>query len=427
MKRLTLFLKKSLHYLIINLFHLVLNYFKAFLSKGVGVIYGLILLKLLAIFLPNKDFSNYYIFYNISLYSYAILFTLQGNAILRYYYIKGEKNIINFVNVINTFSVLINFIFFTVLYFLKVVEGYTLFAVFILIQSYGLFNNQINYFRIKHSFDRVLYLLLSQAFLAIVGVLFFRESIDFRSVLIIVGISFLIPIFLFKSKNRLLLFGKMNFSIIKKNLEIVKYAAPIVFIALSTSTMSSMDQIILKYYNYTDGLSAYIANYTISEKSVVFLLSVITLVFVPTVFKKYEKLSIHVFKDIYRVILIFIVIALVVVIILFFLRNWMTITLTNKDYLGYSWVIPFIAVGGVFLGINSILSEVFTVAKKSIILMYCYLLGMISNLILNIIFIPFYGITGAVFTTISTYVIMLIITLILVYKEYKILKKNENK
>ena len=94
MKRLTLFLKKSLHYLKINLFHLVLNYLKAFLSKGVGVIYGLILLKLLAVFLPDEGFSNYYIFYNVALYSYTIFFTIQGSAILRYYYIKGEEDLI---------------------------------------------------------------------------------------------------------------------------------------------------------------------------------------------------------------------------------------------------------------------------------------------------------------------------------------------
>ena len=188
--------------------------------------------------------------------------------------------------------------------------------------------------------------------------------------------------------------------------------------------MSSIDQIILKYYNYTEGLSAYIANYTIAEKSVVFLLSVITLVFVPTVFKKYNKLSLNVFKDIYQVVLIFILISSMILVALLFLSNWLTILLTNKDFIGYSWVIPYVAFGGLFLGINSIVSEVFTIAKKTIILMYCYILGMLANLILNIIFIPLYGITGAVFTTIGTYIIILIITLSFAYKEYKNIKNN---
>lgn len=403
---------------------MVLNYIKSVFSKGVGVIYGLVLLKLLAIFLPNKDFSNYYIFYNVALYSYAILFTIQGNAILRYYYIKGEENIIDFVNTLNTFSVLFNFLIFLILFLFRFIDGYTLSAVFILIQSFGLFNNEINYLRIKHSFDRVLYLLLIQAFLAIVGVLLFREILEFRIVLMIVGVSFLIPIFLFKTKKRQSLFRKINLSTIKINIDIIKYAAPIVFIALATSTMSSMDQIILRYYNYTEGLSAYIANYTIAEKSVVFLLSVITLVFVPSVFKKYNELSLNVFKDIYRVVLIFIAISIMVVVTLFFFADWITVFLTNKEFLEYSWVVPYIAFGGIFLGINSIVSEVFTVAKKTIILMYCYILGMSANLILNIIIIPVYGINGAVFTTISSYIIMLMITVSLAYREYRKIKNN---
>ena len=418
------FRRKSLHYLEFNLFHLVSNYLKALLSKGVGVIYSLILLKLLAIFLPDEDFSNYYIFYNVALYSYNILFTIQGSAILRYYYIKGEEDILDFVNTLNTFSVLFNFCVFIILFFFSFINVYTLIVVFVLIQSFGLFNNEINYLRIKHSFDKVLYLLLIQAFLAIVGILLFREVLEFRVVLMIIGLSFLTSSFLFQTKNRHSFFRKINLDLLKINIDIIKYAAPIVFIALATSTMSSMDQIILKYYNYSEGLSAYIANYTIAEKSVVFLLSVITLVFVPTVFKKYDKLSLNVFKDIYRVVLIFISISIMLLVALFFLSDFLTISLTNKEFVEYSWVVPYITFGGLFLGINSIVSEVFTIAKKTIILMYSYILGMVANLILNIIFIPVYGIIGAIFTTISSYIIMLIITLTLAYKEYKILKNN---
>jgi len=408
-----------------NYSKLILDYFKAFLSKGVGVIYGLILLKLLAIYLSDEDFSNYFIFYNISFYCYTVFFTIQSSAILRYFHIKGENGIVHFVNIINTVSILINLLFFGIIFFYNVIDTFSLFALFVLIQSLGFFNNEINYLRIKHSFDRVLYLLIIQALLAITGILLFKEILDFRRVLMIIAISFLIPVFLFKSKKNLLLFKKIKFNIIKDNLDVVKYSLPIVFIALANSTMSSIDQIILKYYNFHEGLSAYIANYTVAEKSVVFLLSIITLVFVPTVFKKYNKLTINVFKDIYNVVIVFVLISLFLLLILFNFSDLLTVTLTNKDFLNYSWAIPYIAFGGIFLGINSIVSEVFTVAKKSIILMYSYVLGMIANLILNITFIPIYGITGAVFTTIGTYIIMLMITLSLAYKLYIKIKIDE--
>ena len=195
---------------------MVLNYIKSFLSKGVGVIHGLILLKLLSVYLSDEDFSNYFIFYNVSLYCYIVFFTVQGSAILRYYYIKGEEDILDFVNTLNTFSVLFNLCVFAFLFFFNFLNGYTLIAVFVIIQSFGLFNNEINYLRIKQSFNKVLYLLLIQAFLAITVILLFREVLEFRLVLMIIGLTFLTTSFLFKTKKRFSSFRIINLDVIKK-------------------------------------------------------------------------------------------------------------------------------------------------------------------------------------------------------------------
>lgn len=406
---------------------LILNYLKAFLSKGVGVIYGLILLKLLSIYLPESDFSNYYIYYNISFYIYIFFFSIQANAILRYYYIKGKKNIEKFVNSFNTLSILINLFFLIVFLLFDIYELNTLIAIFLLIHALGFFNNEINYLRITHSFDKVLYLFIAQAVISISGITIFNDSLDFNVVLIIISISFITPVFIFKNKKNFFVLGKIDFDLIKKNFDVVKYALPIVFIAISNSTMSSMDQIILNYYEYSEGLSSYIANYTIAEKSVVFLLSIITLVFVPTVFKKYDYLTKNVFKDIFKVVFVFTFLSSIIVFLLFHVSESLTITFTTIDFIDYSWVIPYIAIGGIFLGVNSIISEVFTVSKKTIILMICYISGMFTNFFLNIIFIPIYGIIGAVFTTIVTYVIMLFTTLFFSYLEFKKLDSNEIK
>lgn len=406
---------------------LILNYLKAFLSKGVGVIYGLILLKLLSIYLPESDFSNYYIYYNISFYIYIFFFSIQANAILRYYYIKGEKNIEKFVNSFNTLSILINLFFLIVFLLFDIYELNTLIAIFLLIHALGFFNNEINYLRITHSFDKVLYLFIAQAVISISGITIFNDSLDFNVVLIIISISFITPVLIFKNKKNFFVLGKIDFDLIKKNFDVVKYALPIVFIAISNSTMSSMDQIILNYYEYSEGLSSYIANYTIAEKSVVFLLSIITLVFVPTVFKKYDYLTKNVFKDIFKVVFVFTFLSSIIVFLLFHVSESLTITFTTIDFIDYSWVIPYIAIGGIFLGVNSIISEVFTVSKKTIILMICYISGMFTNFFLNIIFIPIYGIIGAVFTTIVTYVIMLFTTLFFSYLEFKKLDSNEIK
>ena len=180
---------------------MILNYLKAFLSKGVGVIYGLILLKLLSVYLPESDFSNYYIFYNISFYIYIFFFSVQANAILRYYYIKGEKNIERFVNSFNTLSLLVNLFFLTVFLLFDIYEPNTLIAIFLLIHALGFFNNEINYLRITHSFDKVLYLFVTQAIISIAGITILNISLDFNVVLIIISISFITPVLSSRTKK----------------------------------------------------------------------------------------------------------------------------------------------------------------------------------------------------------------------------------
>ena len=91
-----------------------------------------------------------------------------------------------------------------------------------------------------------MYLFVTQAIISIAGITILNISLDFNVVLIIISISFITPVFIFKNKKNLFVLGKIDFDLIKKNFDVVRYALPIVFIAISNSTMSSMDQIILK-------------------------------------------------------------------------------------------------------------------------------------------------------------------------------------
>ncbi|WP_282125711.1 polysaccharide biosynthesis C-terminal domain-containing protein [Marinifilum flexuosum] len=298
-------------------------------------------------------------------------------------------------------------------------------SLFLFVTLYGLFNSEINYLRILQKFDRVVYLYIFQMIVAIMGLVLFNNGLNFKGVLLIVALSHLCAILFFKLEARHRVLKNIKVDLIKENIDCLKYAIPITIIALANFTLSSMDQFFLKFYGFEHELSGYIANYNIAEKSVVFVLSVISLVFIPSVFKKYNKLTKDVYKDIGRAVGIFSAISLVVVGILFLVKDWLVIIFTDIEYVEYSWLIPFIAFGGVFLGINSIISEVFTVAKNTLMLMYCYISGFILNFILNFVFIPNYGIKGAVITTICSYLGMMLITLYRIKVEYNRIKNYE--
>tara|TARA_B100000945_G_C20254814_1_gene536277 strand:+ start:162 stop:734 length:573 start_codon:yes stop_codon:yes gene_type:complete len=185
--------------------------------------------------------------------------------------------------------------------------------------------------------------------------------------------------------------------------------------------ISSFDQYLLKYFGYNDDLAAYIANYNIAEKSIVTLLSIITLVFVPKVFRKYKNLEKETFKDVFNIVFVFIFLSTIILFLLYFYHEIFTIILTNKIYVYLSWIIPYIGFAGIFLGINSLFSEILTVSKKTYKILISYTIGVFINIVLNIIFIDKYGIISALFSSIISYIAMTIVTLYFVYKEYKLL------
>ncbi|NQY54833.1 MAG: polysaccharide biosynthesis C-terminal domain-containing protein [Campylobacteraceae bacterium] len=189
--------------------------------------------------------------------------------------------------------------------------------------------------------------------------------------------------------------------------------------------LASMDQYFLLNYGYKNELASYIANYNIAEKSVVVILSIISLVFIPTIFKKYKKLEINAFRDIFKVSFYYLLISSTIVGILYFISDDLTILLTNSEFTDKSWIIPYIAFGGIFLGLNSIVSEILTIQYKTVLLLYCYLFGFLINFTLNLLIIKDYGVEGAVITTIISYILMYTLTLCLVYREYRFMKERE--
>ncbi len=387
----------------------------------ISIFYGLSLLKILSSFMNEFDFSNYFISYNFVLYFSTLFFTLQGSAVLRFYHILGENNINKFYGILNTISVIsLAFLFINSIIFTTLKIDF-LIIIFFLIIFYSLFMNEINFLRIKHLFDKVLQLIFIQFFSSITLLLIFRNDLNLKVSLLIISFSFFISFIFIRYNTISSIFNKVSFNYLSKHFQIFKYSFPILLIALFNFMISSFDQYLLKYFGYNDDLAAYIANYNIAEKSIVTLLSIITLVFVPKVFRKYKNLEKETFKDVFNIVFVFIFLSTIILFVLFFYHEIFTIILTNKIYVYLSWIIPYIGFAGIFLGINSLFSEILTVSKKTYKILISYTIGVFINIVLNIIFIDKYGIISALFSSIISYIAMTIVTLYFVYKEYKLL------
>ena len=395
------------------------NYGYSVLTKGISIFYGLLSLKLLSTYLDENDFSNYYIHYNFVLYASAVFFIPQGYIILRYYYILGALKVNTLYSIFNTLSLLVMAGIGVLLWILGLIDFELSSLLLLLVIAYGFYNNEIRLFQIKHDFTKIFFMNVIQLLIAISLLWISGEHLTFKHTLLIILLSYVLSFIIFKRFEILKLFKRIDFKFLRQHKEALIYTYPISLIALLNLMLSSMDQYFLKYFGFEEDLAGYIANYTIGEKSFTVILSIITLVFVPTVFKKYTDLTLDTFRDIYKVVLIFVMLLITVIGVTLTFSDLLTRLLTHEDYVKSSWIIPWITFSGLFLGINSLASEVLTVKKRTLQVLIAYLTGVLSNFVLNLIFIKLYGVPAAVFTTIASYVIMLCLTTYFIYLEYK--------
>jgi len=352
------------------------------------------------------------------MYLASLLFGLQASIVLRYTPIIGANKVSAISHTISMVSLFI--IFIICIAALLFVSYIVILSIGLLVLSLGLNSIQQGKLRISQKFTKVLLFVFIQVAVSLSLFVVFRDFLSTELSLFLVSLSFLLPVVMMGDKIHLhaKLDVKKRLKLLRDHNEALRYAAPILLIGLSNFMMSSLDQYFLNYLGHKDELSAYIANYNIAEKSVFVILSVITLVFVPSIFNRHKKLTMNTFKDIFTVEIYFIVISLFAVVFVSHFSKNLTAILTSSQYVTHSWIIPYIAGGALLLGINSLLSEVLTVQYKSKLVLVCYLIGLACNIILNAIFIREYGVPGAITTTLFSYLVTLLATIYFVRKEY---------
>ncbi|AKB18823.1 flippase [Methanosarcina sp. WWM596] len=86
-------------------------------------------------------------------------------------------------------------------------------------------------------------------------------------------------------------------------------------------------------------------------------------------------------------------------------------------------ITPFVALGALLLGVYGIIVQVLVLEKRTLITGKIWIIAAILNLLLNFVFIPYFGIVGAAITTLIAFTISLILTM---HYSFKFLKFDVN-
>lgn len=397
------------------------------LIKGITFLYWLIIIKLSSIYLDPDSFGNFSIAFSISTYIAIVLSGWQSSAALRFYHEVDPKLIY--------YNVLLKTLFKPFLLFLSIgliacLVSYFCFSneiTWIVISIiplsilYGLFLLIIPIVRIKRDLKFYLRLLLIQSTSLILISIPLLRFYGWIGVIVAFVLSYLVVLlyFIFIKRNQLNSIWKVktNTNLVS---QMMSYGWPVVLIGSFSQLLSSLDQIVLKYNGYNNEVGIYAANYNIAEKSVFAFLTIFVSAFTPILYKNINSQKNDLLSEIRKGVLQFLLFALPIVLLLTIFSRTISTIFLNEMYIKGHWIIPIISFSGIFVGIASFYSEVLIVVKKTKLLAALYGMAMVVNLILNIVFIPKFGILAAVFSTFTAYFVLFVLVYIYAIKTHKI-------
>lgn len=396
---------------------MIRNYALSALTKLLTIVYALFVLKATSAYLTEDEFSTFFLLSNLVLYLAPVLFGMQGAMLLRFYH-HSKENLAETVRTLNIIAIITTALIAGVLAYSLSELNIIILAMYVV--SFGLYQYLISGLRARHKFKKIASYTFFQASFVIVLILIYGQKYN-EAIYFLLVIAMSYGVIIAKERNILSSIFHLSeyrtFSVKNIDAPLVRYSWPIILIAVFNSMLSSMDQYFLYYSDYKNDLAGYIANYNIGEKAIFSLLSIISLVFVPSVFKRYKNVSLAAINEIYKVAAIFLILSSIIVLGMYFFAEELTILLTDKKYISSSWIIPVVGGGAIILGIISIIAEVFTIKMQTMTLMRVFLLAFILNGSLNIILIPDFGVVGAITSTLLAYFLALIYLIFLVSQE----------
>lgn len=207
---------------------------------------------------------------------------------------------------------------------------------------------------------------------------------------------------------------RFSFEMIKKTL---KFGVPLVPHQLSLWVINLSDRYCLQLFGSLSMVGIYSIGYNISFP-INFLSSSIGMAWTPSFFRTAEEKGARInfsrMTSYYMVITMFVTLAIAV-----FAKEIIRV-LTTPGYYTASLVIPVVALSYFFHALYKISTRILVYAKQTTKLSLCTLASAIINIVLNVLWIPRYGIMGAAWATLVSFAFLFLVTFLLSDKYYRV-------
>lgn len=216
-------------------------------------------------------------------------------------------------------------------------------------------------------------------------------------------------------------FGNMKFRLNSKLMKpILSYGYPLVLSSLSLYLIEMGDRYVLRIYDSLSTVGLYSFAYRFAGVINIFLVIPLKYAVNPIIFEK-EKKADELRKFISRVCTYYYIIAVLVCLFLsVFSRDVIQLMAKKKEF-WVAWIIvPVIAYSYVHYGLRDLFGKGMVMAKKSVHAGGIYVVAAVINLGLNFLLIPYFGVMGAAFATLSSYLCLGVLSAYYSFKFYNL-------
>ena len=191
---------------------------------------------------------------------------------------------------------------------------------------------------------------------------------------------------------------------------VLRYGIPAAFINLTTVGLSMADRYVIGAQMGADAVAIYGASYDLAEKTVFFANSMLLLSSSVIGFRIFEQEGEAKAADfLSRLMRLYLLAAPPLVAGLAILSPHIVAVLLPAKYAEGAFVLPIVALGGLFVGIMHRYSLLLSFHKRTDIIMWCSVIALAVNLASCLLLIPIWGFVGAAISTLLAYAALLIL------------------
>jgi O-antigen/teichoic acid export membrane protein len=238
-------------------------------------------------------------------------------------------------------------------------------------------------------------------------VLYHNELVDFFKGVIFVEYIISLMILIYFFKNRLLKFRSVSFDVLKK---LIFYGFPLIFYEISSLVNDYSDRFLIKYFLGSSDLGIYSVGYNLS----IAIVGMITAPLWMSIFPIYTKLWDSEGEEKTRIFLslilkYYICLAVFIITIFSICSKELIVIIASNKYAEAAHIVPLVISSVMINGTYHITGAGFFLLKKTKILAGLTMIAACFNFILNLFFIPKFGIIGAAYSTLFSYMLLAVL------------------